>query len=175
MEKYVLCWDRVAILTTILCILILCGVFFLAIKYHGWVRWFLWLIGILAFVPPLFLFPRYMTKDADRILIHFIGHKKEIRLSDYESGSIKKDCMRNLVRTCASDGYFGYWGKWKDSLGKKYTSYVMDRSKNIYILTPKNNKEDLIMINIPDDWMKSIASIIAKTKCTISKNEMYNF
>lgn len=157
MEKYILCWDRTAILTTIFCILILCGVCFLAIKYHGWVRWSIGLIGIIAFVTPLFLYPRYITKDVDRISIHFIGHKKEIRLSDYESVSIKKDGMRDLARTCASDGYFGYWGKWKDSSGKKYTSYVMDRSEDIYILTSKNNKEDLILINIPDDWLKSIA------------------
>ncbi|MDO5017046.1 MAG: hypothetical protein Q4E10_01635 [Porphyromonas sp.] len=157
MEKYILSWDKTAILTTLFCILILCGVCFLAIKYRGWVRWIMVLIGIITFVTPLFLFPRYMTKDADRILIHFIGYKKELRLSDYESVSLKKDGMRGLVRTCASDGYFGYWGKWKDSSGRKYTSYVMDKSKDIYILTPKNNKDDLIIINRPYDWLKSIA------------------
>ncbi|WP_455082407.1 hypothetical protein [Porphyromonas endodontalis] len=156
MEKYILSWDKPAILTTFFCVLILCVIIFLSIKYQGWIRWVLAVIGFIAFVTPLFLFPCYMTKDNDRILVHFIGYKKEIRLSDYKSISLKKDGIEDLVRTCASDGYFGYWGKWKDSSGKKYTSYIMDSSKDVYVLIPKNSKEDFVLINGSEDWLKLI-------------------
>lgn len=158
MEKFFFSWDRTSIITSLICIALLCGIIVYVLKYTGWVRWLTLSVCFIAFVIPVFLFPCYVTKDAERLLVHFVGYTKEVRLSDYESITLKENGLNDLSRICASEDYMGYWGKWRDQSGREYTSYVMDKSKNIYVLTPRNkiNKKAFIIINLPENWVSSI-------------------
>lgn len=146
MDKYSLSWDKIAIFVTVFCAFAFCGVVFRLFLAHEWEQWLLGAIA-LVFIVPIFLFPLSMSEDEEQIVLHFIGRDKVLKLSDYESISLKENGMSDMLRTFGSGGYFGYWGKWRGPSRRRYTSYVMNTNKPIYVLIPKDPKADYIIMN----------------------------
>lgn len=56
-------------------------------------------------------------------------------------------------RTFASDGYLGYWGNWRHHSGERYTFYLTNRTKNVFLLHSKHGGRS-VAINLPKEWVK---------------------
>lgn len=151
MKKYYCSWDK----TTRWITLILTPLLFVAVLACFIEGTTLGLVAgcflLLMILLSIFLCPIYATKDKDVVTLSFLFYKRKFDLSNNEiefSGNLQ---AKNLIRLCASGGFFGYWGIWKTSEGK-FTFYLVNLNKDVCVLTPKNGKRK-IAINLPKSWL----------------------
>lgn len=153
MQNVYFTWDTSAIITTVFIGLLFIAILALSIKYRGIIRWVLLTISAVAFIVPLFLFPLYVTKQGTQICIHSIGRSTTLNLEDYTIERCDSMLTKEWSRTFASDGYLGYWGNWRHHSGERYTFYLTNRTKNVFLLHPKHGGRS-VAINLPKEWMK---------------------
>ena len=150
-DRYFLTWDGKAIAVTVLCLLITIVIAYLSVKTDGWQRWILVFCAMTTLLVPACLCPLFVSRDSSSITIYYAFHRKELSLKKYTIEQLKDFSFRNYQRVCASDGYFGYWGKWKVK-GERVmvNSCLTNTSKNVYILRPNtDDAEDIWLVNLP--------------------------
>ncbi|MDE7388665.1 MAG: PH domain-containing protein [Muribaculaceae bacterium] len=139
--------------------LILCLVFIgsLCLTYREPVGF----IAIAAIAVPtcfisLFFAPISITADENKILIRAPFKTRSISMSEIVRVE-RYTPWRNTIRICASGGFMGYWGTFRDSRIGRYTGY-WGNNKQCFLLTLTNGRKYLLGCKDPDAMTAYIAA-----------------
>lgn len=113
-------------------------------------------IVVLLYVSCLFFAPIYLWADEKQICIYSPLKIRPIPMADV----VKVERYRPLpgtVRLCASGGFMGYWGAFRDSVIKNYTGF-WGKDDDCFLLTLANGKKYLLGCKNPDDMVAYIKS-----------------
>lgn len=113
-------------------------------------------IVLLLYIPCLFFAPMYISADKDDICIHSSFKIRTIPMSEV----IKVERYKPLpgtIRICASGGFMGYWGTFRDSVTKNYTGF-WGNNADCFLVTLANGKKYLLGCKNPDKMVAYIQS-----------------
>lgn len=108
------------------------------------------------YVACLFFGPMSISADKNEICIHSSFKIRSIPMADV----VKVERYRPLpgtIRICASGGFMGYWGTFRDSIIKNYTGF-WGRDDDCFLVALANGKKYLLGCKNPDamiDYIKS--------------------
>ncbi len=103
---------------------------------------------------PLLGYPLYAKFDGKKVYLRFLLRKKEYELSDYEIEQIDKGQLNDYSANAryGFTSFYSFWGFGKKG-GKAFTSYVVNRNKDLYLLKPKHKKGNRVILNLPNQWL----------------------
>lgn len=117
-------------------------------------------IYLILFVSMLFFGAAYIKADSNYIVLGSLLRSKKIPICDIENVSLYQPGT-GAIRICASGGFMGYWGIFRDSvLGKYYGFY--GKSSNCFLVTMKNGDKYVLGCNEPEKMVEYIKSQIQK-------------
>lgn len=117
-------------------------------------------IIILLYASSLYFAPMSISADKNAICIHSAFRIRSIPMSEV----VKVERYRPLpgtIRTCASGGFMGYWGTFRDSVTKNYTGF-WGKDDDCFLVTLANGKKYLLGCKNPDQMVSYIQSQISK-------------
>lgn len=117
-------------------------------------------IYLILFVSILFFGAAYIKADSNYIVLGSLLRVKKIPMRDVESVEIFTPGT-GTIRVCASGGFMGYWGKFRDrSIGMYYGFY--GKSSDCFLVRLNNGKKYVLGCNNPDKMVDYINSQISK-------------
>lgn len=117
-------------------------------------------ITLVLFVCMLFLGVAYIKADSNNIVLGSILRGKKIQMCDIESVELFTPST-GTIRVCASGGFMGYWGIFRDdTIGKYYGFY--GKASDCFLIRLKNGSKYVLGCNHPDKMVDYIKSQISK-------------
>ena len=117
------------------------------------------MLGILAFASLLYM-PLSISADKTAIYINRSLRVKAIPLPDVVSVKMCAPTM-GAIRICASGGFFGYWGWFKErDLGKFFAYY--GRSSDCFLVELKDGRKYMLGCKNPQKMVEYINGILKK-------------
>lgn len=115
-------------------------------------------IYLVLFISMLFLGAAYIKADSDYIVLGSLLRGKKIPMCDVKSIEPFKPGM-GAIRVCASGGFMGYWGVFRDiRIGKYYGFY--GKASDCFLVRLKNGDNYVLGCNQPDRMVEYIKSQI---------------
>ena len=117
-------------------------------------------IYLILFVSMLFFGAAYIKADSNDIVLGSLLRGKKIPMCDVENVTLFKPGA-GAIRVCASGGFMGYWGIFRDpGFGKYYGFY--GKSSDCFLVSMKNGKKYVLGCNQPEKMVEYIKSQIQK-------------
>lgn len=117
-------------------------------------------ILIILYVSGLIFGPAYIKADSDYIVLGSLLRSKKIQMRDVENVELFQPTM-GAIRICASGGFWGYWGIFRESdIGQYYGFY--GKASDCFIVRLKNGKKYVLGCKQPDKMVDYIKSQIGK-------------
>lgn len=108
------------------------------------------------FIPGLLYGPAYLKIDAGYIVLGSILRNKKILIHDVESVE-RYTPAAGTIRICASGGFLGYWGIFRDGcIGKYYGFY--GKSSDCFIVRMKDGGNYVLGCDRPDEMISCLKS-----------------
>ncbi|MDE7414110.1 MAG: PH domain-containing protein [Muribaculaceae bacterium] len=123
---------------------------------------FFLLLGIflILYVFSLFMGPAYIKTDNDNIVLGSLLRGKKLPMSDVESVELFQPTM-GALRLCASGGFMGYWGIFREAdIGIYYGFY--GKASDCFLIRMKNGDKYVLGCDQPDRMVDYIKSRIQK-------------
>lgn len=129
------------ILTIILTVALAAG---LVSTIHEPIGFFSILFIVICIYPvALFYAPVSISADADEITVHSPLKKRSIAMSEVVSVENNYKPLPGTIRICASGGFLGYWGKFRDSVTGVYIGY-WGNGNDCFLITLANGQKYLL-------------------------------
>lgn len=152
-------YNRFAIILTA----ILAGGLFvacIATVKEGPVFFILFAIYQVLFVSMLFWGGAYIKADNNNIVLGSLLRGKKIPMSDVDNVELFKPSSC-AIRVCASGGFMGYWGIFRETgIGNYYGFY--GKPSDCFLVSLKNGRKYVLGCNQPDKMVDYIKSQISK-------------
>ncbi len=148
--------DLLNYVITFICLLIANGMIVYGFLDSDGPHWVFIAIGISLLVLPLFFTASKYHKDGQMLSIRCLFRSLHICIDDYDIDFHATNFqLGGYLRTFASGGYWGYWGYWRRlSDGRRARSFLVNRSHEVAVLTPRSGKGDLLLLNVPKAWVE---------------------
>ena len=135
-------WDRTSIVMTVVTLLILGAglVSVFVIEGHVWVKVLLatFVAGMIAV--SVSSNPYKLRGDGNGLeVLHFVGKTAIPAESIVNVRRVGRDELRGAVRTCASGGFLGYFGKFRCKALGKFSMYGANTSSLVLVETTHGN------------------------------------
>ena len=112
------------------------------------------------YLPALFFAPIYISANENEIEIDSSFKIRSIPMSEVSSVERYRP-LPSTIRTCASGGFLGYWGTFRDSVVGKYVGYWGNKN-DCFLVILKSGKKYLLGCRDCDAMMDYIKSHIKK-------------
>lgn len=125
---------------------------------------FYWLLALYTglIVAGLFFAPAYIMADNGNIVLGSLLKKKRIPMSEVEDVELFQPTMW-AIRLCASGGFMGYWGIFREGdIGSYYGFY--GKASNCFLVRLKNGKKYVLGCDQPDKMVEYIKNRLASDK-----------
>lgn len=111
---------------------------------------------ILAIAVPMYLAclycaPVFVSADNKELCIHSSFKIRSILMADVISVERYRP-IPGTIRTCASGGFMGYWGKFRDNAIGHYTGF-WGNNNDCFLITLTNGKNICPVAKIPTQWL----------------------
>lgn len=117
-------------------------------------------IYVILFATALFFGAAYIKADCNNIILGSLLRGKKIPMGEVESVKLFQPTM-GAIRVCASRGYMGYWGIFKEGdIGKYYGFY--GKASDCFLVCLKNGEKYVLGCNQPKKMVDYIKSQISK-------------
>lgn len=110
----------------------------------------------------LFRSPWYVEADADRVTMGSILHKRKIRTDAIESVELFKPTM-GAIRICASGGFLGYWGIYREGDIGRYVAFY-GKSSDCFLIRMKNGDKYVVGCADPSAMVGYIRDAMKKAR-----------
>lgn len=115
---------------------------------------------LILYITALFFGAAYIKADSNYIVLGSLLRGKKIPMCDVESVELFQPTM-GAIRICASGGFMGYWGTFREGdIGKYYGFY--GKSSDCFLIRLKNGKKYVLGCNQPDKMVDYIKSQIGE-------------
>lgn len=102
---------------------------------------------ILLFVPTLFFGPAYIKADSDNIVMGSLLRGKRLPMRNVVSVELFQPTM-GAIRICASGGFLGYWGIFREGdIGRYYGFY--GKASDCFLVRMKNGDKYVLRCDNP--------------------------
>ena len=113
-------------------------------------------IYLILLVSMLFGGPAYIKADEDNIVLGSLLRGKKIPMSDVENVELFKPSS-GVLRVCASGGFMGFWGIFRETgIGKYYGFY--GKPSDCFLVRLKDGSKYVLGCNHPDKIVNYIKS-----------------
>lgn len=117
-------------------------------------------IFIILYLSALFFGAAYIKADNNNIVLGSLLRSKKIPMSEIESVELFQPTM-GAIRICASGGFMGYWGIFREGdIGKYYGFY--GKASDCFLVRLKNGSKYVLGCDHPDKMVDYIKSQIIK-------------
>lgn len=117
-------------------------------------------VYLVLFVSMLFFGAAYIKADNNNIVLGSLLRGKKIPMCDVENVERFKPSA-GTIRLCASGGFMGYWGIFRETgIGKYYGFY--GKLSDCFLVRLKNGRKYVLGCNHPDKMVDYIKSQISK-------------
>lgn len=117
-------------------------------------------VYLVLFVSMLFFGAAYIKADNNNIVLGSLLRGKKIPMCDVENVERFKPSA-GAIRLCASGGFMGYWGTFRETgIGKYYGFY--GKPSDCFLVRLKNGRKYVLGCNQPDKMVDYIKSQISK-------------
>ncbi len=117
-------------------------------------------IFIILYVSGLFFGVAYLKTDNRYIVLGSLLRSKKLPMCDVKTVELFQPDA-GAIRICASGGFMGYWGIFREKgIGKYYGFF--GKSSDCFLVTMKNGKKYVLGCNQPDKMVEYITSRIQK-------------
>lgn len=113
---------------------------------------------ILLLVPSLFFAPVSVKADNDAVTVSSIFKSRKIRMNNIRSVELFQPTM-GAIRICASGGYMGYWGQFREGDIGQYTAYY-GKSSDCFLIRTKDGRQYVLGCQNPSAMVGYISSQI---------------
>lgn len=115
-------------------------------------------IFLILYVSMLFFGAAYIKADSDYIVLGSLLRSKKIPMHDVTSVELFQPSA-GALRICASGGFMGYWGTFRESgIGTYYGFY--GKPSECFLVTMKNGKKYVLGCSQPEKMVEYIKSQI---------------
>lgn len=122
--------------------------------------WFICVIWLLLLIFGLLYGPTQIIANPKYILVKSRLLKQRIAMIEIESVELFQPTI-GTYRLCASGGYFGYWGIFRDGTIGKYTAYY-GKTSDCFLIKMKNGSQYVLGCQNPDIMVAYIKNYITK-------------
>lgn len=117
-------------------------------------------IFLILYISALFFGAAYIKADSYNIVLGSLLRSKKIPMSEVESVELFQPTM-GAIRICASGGFMGYWGTFREGdIGKYYGFY--GKASDCFLVRLKNGSKYVLGCDHPDKMTDYIKSQISK-------------
>ncbi len=117
-------------------------------------------IYIVLFVSMLFYGAAYIKVDSDNIVLGSLLRGKKLPMCDVDNVELFHPSA-GAIRICASGGFMGYWGVFRENGIGKYYGFYGDPSK-CFLVSMKSGKRYVLGCKQPEKMVEYIKSQISK-------------
>lgn len=116
-------------------------------------------IFLILYISALFFGAAYIKADNNNIVLGSLLRNKKIAMSEVESVELFQPTM-GAIRICASGGFMGYWGTFREGdIGKYYGFY--GKASDCFLVRLKNGRKYVLGCDQPDKMVDYIKSQIS--------------
>lgn len=146
-------------------VLIVCCILTFNEKSGFWVILAIWLI---FFVFGLLYGPLRITADPTYVVVKSMLLKHKLLVRNMKSVELFQPTM-GAYRLCASGGYFGYWGLFREGDIGRYVAYY-GKASDCFLIRMKNGDKYVLGCENPDEMVAYIKDAIRNMQSRNSDN-----
>lgn len=120
--------------------------------------WFVFGILVMLLLLGLLFGPVQIVSDNDYITVKSILRKRRIPVCDIESVELFQPTM-GAIRLCASGGYFGYWGLFREGDVGRYEAYY-GKASDCFLIKMKNGSKYVLGCQNPSEMVDKIQTLL---------------
>lgn len=120
--------------------------------------WFVFSIFVVLLLLGLLFGPVQIVADNDYITVKSILRKRRIPVCDIESVELFQPTM-GAIRLCASGGYFGYWGLFREGDVGRYEAYY-GKASDCFLIKMKNGSKYVLGCQNPSEMVDKIQTLL---------------
>ena len=140
------------ILTLIVNVLLIFGCVLIFNEKPGF--WLILVIWLILLIFGLLYGPTKIIADANHVIVKTPLRKKGILVRDIKSVELFQPTM-GAYRLCASGGYFGYWGLFREGDIGRYVAYY-GKASDCFLIRMKNGDKYVLGCQNPNEMVKFI-------------------